>query len=129
MKIRSDFVTNSSSSNFIFSFRGEITSEQKMSIPERVLGKIFKNLLLTPGATDDDIKKIAKDYEFDDDENAQERIKQALAEGKDIYCGAGACDECYGGCAVREIWEELEEVCEIDELVSGIYTWLPNKRS
>ena len=92
MKIRIDFVTNSSSSSFILARKGEITEEQKNAVIDYIVKKMLGEKILAS----DDVKsneaeldaKVAKlaetDYWVGE---MQDEIKEALKSGKDIYMG------------------------------------------
>ena len=92
MKIRIDFVTNSSSSSFILARKGEITEEQKNAVMDYIVEQMLGKKILAS----DDVKsneaeldaKVAKlaetDYWVGE---MQDEIKEALKSGKDIYMG------------------------------------------
>ena len=85
VKIRLDFVTNSSSSSFLVALKGEFTQKQKNAIADYIIEKILGEKILEPGATEEKIQEVSDDY-YKVEENIDE-IKQALSEGKSIYTG------------------------------------------
>ena len=116
MKIRIDFVTNSSSSSFILARKGEITEEQKNAVMDYIVKKMLGEKILAS----DDVKsneaeldaKVAKlaetDYWVGE---MQDEIKEALKSGKDIYMGTVDHERADGYyCDLFEdIWRILEK--------------------
>ena len=116
MKIRIDFITNSSSSSFILARKGKFTEEQKNAVMDYIIDQMLGEKILAY----DDVKsseaeieaKVAKlaetDYWVGE---MQDEIKEALKSGKDIYMGTVDHERADGYyCDLFEdIWRILEE--------------------
>lgn len=109
MKIRSDYVTNSSSSSFILAQKGELNEAQKEAIIRYVTERMMGDTILTPESSEEEIHKAFKEnYIWDDDEQAA--VRQALSEGKTIRHGDvdfECCEDTYA-----ELFERLWKVLE-----------------
>lgn len=109
MKVRTDFVTNSSSSSFILARKGELTEKQKQAIIEYVEENMLGRKMLTPDSDEDTIQKAFEDHYID--ENDQDKIREALKEEKAIYHGEVIFEECEYDLAEMfiDLWKKLEE--------------------
>ena len=109
MKIRTDYVTNSSSSSFILARKEELSEAQKEAVLGYVARKMLGNAILTPSSSEEEIQKTFDDFYISEENQAA--IRQALADGKTVYRGCvnfECCEETQAELFER-LWEALED--------------------
>ena len=109
MKIRTDFVTNSSSSSFIIARKGDLTEEQKERILAQILPDVLGSKVLDADSTEEEIQEVIDDYAYYDEQ--KNKIREALGKGMDVYCGYiyHEYDMTDYSEIAEMVWDELEK--------------------
>ena len=84
MKFRSDYVTNSSSSSFVLARKGEFNEKQKEAFLNQVEYLMMGEVLLEPGASEEEIKHAIWENNY---RYCEKEIREALKNGETVYYG------------------------------------------
>lgn len=111
MKIRCDFVTNSSSSSFILARKGGLSDRQKEAIIRLVERNYLGRPLLESGDSEQEIEDVFDRGWFHDGRITKEKIKKLLADGFNIYVGRVDFEEAEYEIAEMygDFWDALTE--------------------
>ena len=90
MKVRTDFITNSSSSSFIVARKNELSDKQKAAIIQFVEENFLGEKILSPESSEKEITTVIENESLEYDEKS---IRKALKQGQSIYLGYVAYDD------------------------------------
>ena len=90
MKVRTDFITNSSSNSFIVARKNELSDKQKAAIIQFVEENFLGEKILSPESTEEEITTVIENESLEYDEKS---IRKALKQGQSIYLGYVAYDD------------------------------------
>ena len=109
MKITTDYVTNSSSANYIIARKGKLNKSQIKKLIECIESDFLGEIVLKHDATEEEIQNYLKDSYLTDEE--EQMLREELKEGKDIYEGMVSFEEAENDIAelYDDIWTALED--------------------
>ena len=109
MKITTDYVTNSSSANYVIARKGKLNKSQIKKLIECIESDFLGEIVLKHNATEEEIQNYLKDAYLTDEE--EQMIRDELKDGKDIYEGMVSFEESEYtiGELYDDIWTALED--------------------
>lgn len=109
MKLTSDYVTNSSSANFILARKGKLTKNQIQKLIKCIESEFLGEMVLKRDASEEEIQNFLNDSYLNEEQ--EQLVRDELKKGKDIYEGTVTFEEAeYNiGTIYDNVWTALED--------------------
>lgn len=85
MKLRTDFVTNSSSSSFVLARKREFSDEEKEFIIKFIENNFLGRVVLNSDSSEEEVADFIDGYWYYDNDELKKEVRKLLADGYSIY--------------------------------------------
>ncbi|WP_029546101.1 hypothetical protein [Selenomonas sp. AB3002] len=116
MKFTSDYVTNSSSANFILARKGKLSEKQIKRLIKAIESEYFGEVVLRHDATEEEVQSFLDDTYLTNEQ--EQEIRAELKAGKDIYEGSVSFEE--AEYSIGDMYEKIWDAVKGEENISFI---------